>query len=206
MMDGLLYVSQATRPFSGPALSDLCLKAQQNNAELGLSGALVYLDGRFVQYIEGPPAEVARLYERVEEDDRHTIIRCIKREPQSERLFSNWSMQVLTQWSILGSGMRAMMFSPTLDYMASESLRTYERQLLGCWDRIAWITVKQLARVASGRTTKLGESRPDSVMAMPPQRDFQPAGRCADASPVRLRICDPDNANAEAPLKLLAVG
>lgn len=45
-----------------------------------------------MQYIEGPPRAIDRLYERIRADDRHRSIVTIHEEPVDARQFAGWSM------------------------------------------------------------------------------------------------------------------
>jgi Sensors of blue-light using FAD. len=45
----LVYVSSATRPFSREDLRVLLETCRKNNAELGVTGMLLYKDGNFMQ-------------------------------------------------------------------------------------------------------------------------------------------------------------
>ncbi len=49
----LVYVSSATRPFSGEDLRALLETCRKDNAELGVTGMLLYKDGNFMQVLEG---------------------------------------------------------------------------------------------------------------------------------------------------------
>src|SRR4028118_510447 len=67
----LVYVSSATRPFSGEDLHILLETCRKNNAELGVTGMLLYKDGNFMQVLEGDEGAVRGLYERIAADPRH---------------------------------------------------------------------------------------------------------------------------------------
>jgi hypothetical protein len=92
MLDTLVYVSCATRPFSAPALAVLLRESRERNARRGITGLLLYVGGNFMQAIEGEPDAVTALYERIEQDPRHHGIKTIVRLPIARRLFSAWSM------------------------------------------------------------------------------------------------------------------
>ncbi len=61
----LVYVSSATRPFSGEDLRALLATCRKNNAELGVTGMLLYKDGNFMQVLEGDEEAVRGLYEKI---------------------------------------------------------------------------------------------------------------------------------------------
>ena len=64
----LVYVSSATRPFSGEDLRVLLVTCRKDNTELGVKGMLLYKDGNFMQVLEGEEGAVRGLYERIAAD------------------------------------------------------------------------------------------------------------------------------------------
>jgi hypothetical protein len=53
---------------------------------------LLYLNGSFMQVLEGEEAAVDETYARILLDDRHTGAMLIEREPIDGRSFGRWSM------------------------------------------------------------------------------------------------------------------
>jgi hypothetical protein len=86
------YASAASAPFTGQALSDLLLRARRTNSSIGLTGMLLYHQESFFQVLEGPPAALERLYERICADQRHTKITKLIHEPIEQRSFAEWTM------------------------------------------------------------------------------------------------------------------
>ncbi|NBC11725.1 MAG: hypothetical protein GVY24_08370 [Planctomycetes bacterium] len=91
----LLYISQAATPMDSPALMDLLAQCHRNNRELGLTGLLMYSGGHFIQLLEGDPASVCQMYERIRRDRRHTNVRLLMQEPAHRRIFDRWRMGLL---------------------------------------------------------------------------------------------------------------
>lgn len=93
--DGLyaiVYVSQAARQLSLPELLQLQAQAQQRNQQEAVTGVLLYADGAFMQYLEGPAPGLARTYERIRPHPWHYGVIDLLREPIAEREFAGWSM------------------------------------------------------------------------------------------------------------------
>ena len=88
----LVYVSSATRPFSGEDLRVLLETCRKNNAELGVTGMLLYKDGNFMQALEGDEGAVRGLYERIAADPRHGGEITLQQDFAEGRQFSDWSM------------------------------------------------------------------------------------------------------------------
>lgn len=88
----LVYASVATQTFSEQQLTDLLTQSRANNERVGLTGMLLYAEGSFFQVLEGPPAAVDSLAQKIHSDPRHTNMIVIIREPIARRSFEEWSM------------------------------------------------------------------------------------------------------------------
>lgn len=75
------------------ALMRLTDQAAQLNQKLGLSGVLFYENQHFGQILEGPRAEVTKIWEKIQQDPRHHKVRLLKIEEIKERSFPAWSMR-----------------------------------------------------------------------------------------------------------------
>ena len=85
----LIYASAATSDLSDDALKALLQKARATNAELGVTGLLLYAGGDFIQILEGEPGIVDDLYQRIARDARHEHVTKILRESIPARSFSD---------------------------------------------------------------------------------------------------------------------
>jgi hypothetical protein len=88
----LVYVSSAVRPFSRPDLEDLLATSRKNNAELGITGMLLYKDGNFMQVLEGEEEPVRALYDKIGDDPRHRGEITLREGFAEGRQFPDWSM------------------------------------------------------------------------------------------------------------------
>ncbi|RVU02893.1 BLUF domain-containing protein [Mucilaginibacter limnophilus] len=96
----LLYVSKAVRPYTMAELDDLLEKSRIKNNAAEITGLLLYLCNerqesslcRFMQVLEGEPAPVERLYERIKQDTRHYHVTLVRKASIAVRSFGNWSM------------------------------------------------------------------------------------------------------------------
>jgi hypothetical protein len=91
-LHAIVYVSTAVRLLTPPELDELLAQARQRNAAAGVSGLLLYNDGNFMQYIEGPPGPLQEIYGSIERDPRHRGIIELMNEPVATREFEGWSM------------------------------------------------------------------------------------------------------------------
>jgi hypothetical protein len=88
----LIYASVATQEFGPEQLTYLLQQSREPNERASLTGMLLYSDGNFFQVLEGEPAEVDKLYKKLQQDKRHAQITLIIREPIVRRSFGSWSM------------------------------------------------------------------------------------------------------------------
>ena len=97
MLIRTIYVSRSTS--SMPLeIKQILLSSRKNNPVLGISGAMCFLDGIYLQHLEGEAVAVDALYKKIEKDPRHKDTRVLVHEPISQREYPQWSMALLT-WS-----------------------------------------------------------------------------------------------------------
>ena len=87
------YISKATQEMGVLALMRLTDQAAQLNQKLGLSGVPFYENQHFGQILEGPRAEVTKIWEKIQQDPRHHKVRLLKIEEIKERSFPAWSIR-----------------------------------------------------------------------------------------------------------------
>lgn len=91
-MHHIIYMSTARQPMTEVALQELLAQAQRGNARRGITGALVYGDGQFMQIMEGEQAVLEELYAHIGQDRRHTGLFKLADRPIQDRRFAEWSM------------------------------------------------------------------------------------------------------------------
>ena len=97
-MKYIVYVSQASRPFSEDQLTDLLLHSRERNTKDGISGLLIYRfnhdfnRGNFVQVLEGPDSSLENVWSRISKDKRHHTVVVVEEGCIATRMFENWSM------------------------------------------------------------------------------------------------------------------
>lgn len=89
----LVYRSAAAAPLGRTHMEDLLDQARTRNAAESLTGLLVYDQGRFVQWLEGPAANVERVWNSIRRDPRHAEIERLHTPWHPERLFPDWRMK-----------------------------------------------------------------------------------------------------------------
>jgi hypothetical protein len=90
----LTYRSRAVAPMSESDLYTLAQTAQARNRAEGITGVVIYDEGQFFQWLEGPEDGLARVWDSVSRDPRHTDIEVLGKEPTKTRFFGGWDMKV----------------------------------------------------------------------------------------------------------------
>lgn len=90
----LLYVSRATRPLADDELAALLRQARTFNRSAGLSGCLLYLNGHFMQMLEGKRAVLYALMDKIRADPRHDSLRIVIEGRARRRVFRDWGMML----------------------------------------------------------------------------------------------------------------
>jgi hypothetical protein len=88
----LIYASTALEHFGTEQLTDLLRQSREANERVNLTGMLLFSDGNFFQVLEGEPAAVDKLYEKLQQDKRHVQVTLIVKEAIASRSFGDWSM------------------------------------------------------------------------------------------------------------------
>jgi uncharacterized protein YaaQ len=94
MERSLLYVSRSLLDdvASDKEVETLVSKAQQRNAELAVTGALIFSSKGFAQVLEGTEEAIDALMESIKQDGRHTDIAIVHDRSIEKRDFKDWSM------------------------------------------------------------------------------------------------------------------
>lgn len=91
-MISLIYISNAVAFLPAAELDQILAASRRNNGRAGITGMLVYMDGSFIQALEGEEDVLDPLVARIAEDPRHRDFVVIARYPIAERQFPDWSM------------------------------------------------------------------------------------------------------------------
>ena len=90
-MRQLLYASNTSRDLSDDVLEDILAASRKNNVKVGITGLLLYIEGGFMQILEGDTSAVTETFDRISRDRRHwNSIVLLDRE--APRAFGEWSM------------------------------------------------------------------------------------------------------------------
>ncbi|RII94637.1 BLUF domain-containing protein [Clavibacter michiganensis] len=91
-MLSIVYSSNATGVFTDTDLAQLLQQSRASNADHGVTGLLVYRDGRFLQLLEGDKGAVRERMAVIANDTRHDQVRILLEEHVDARQFPDWTM------------------------------------------------------------------------------------------------------------------
>lgn len=89
----LFYTSRATTPATDDDLQRILAQADRNNPREQITGVLLFCEGRYVQALEGPRAQVSARYSRIANDPRHTDCVLLSLAPVHTRAWPDWAMR-----------------------------------------------------------------------------------------------------------------
>ena len=89
-----VYCSRAAEGVDDPEVDRIIEWSQRRNVERDITGVLVFGNGVFFQWVEGPPGQVENLIASLCGDPRHYDIVPLDRSVEKrERLYPNWEME-----------------------------------------------------------------------------------------------------------------
>lgn len=77
---------------SAAGIERLLTQSRMRNSRLGITGALLFNEGRFVQVLEGEQKPVLDVLKDILQDPRHTDIEVLPARVVPQRIFARWSM------------------------------------------------------------------------------------------------------------------
>lgn len=86
------YMSHQSRLMSDKDVEQLLFQIREKNKRLAITGLLLLIQGKFVQYIEGPEPEIKNVYESIKADPRHNELLLLDSGKIEQRQFQDWSM------------------------------------------------------------------------------------------------------------------
>ena len=74
--------------------SEIFRIASKNNVQAGITGALSYRNGHYIQVLEGEEVAVDRLFSKISNDPRHEEVTVLINQSIVKRSFSDWDMKL----------------------------------------------------------------------------------------------------------------
>lgn len=88
---GMAYCSRPTQ-FSFDQVDEILQVSHRNNERDALTGALIYDNRTFLQWLEGGEEEIRKAFGRISRDKRHSEIKLLTVRKLEARWFPDWSM------------------------------------------------------------------------------------------------------------------
>ena len=87
-----VYTSAAIQPMPKSKLYKILVDSRVNNKLADVTGLLVYVDGRFLQVLEGEQEVISALLEKISKDRRHKDVQVVYKTGIERRTFNAWLM------------------------------------------------------------------------------------------------------------------
>ena len=137
----LIYASRATARVDEAQLCQLADAAALHNLTRGITGALIYGNGLFLQQLEGGEPDVRGVFDRIARDPRHCDVLILFEEETRYRNFPRWGMASLDARSLdaeqqyrlvaLGRSLGALLPSDNVDEVARDLMLELSTRLRG---------------------------------------------------------------------------
>ncbi|GAB5500961.1 MAG: hypothetical protein PsegKO_32720 [Pseudohongiellaceae bacterium] len=93
-LETFVYCSRASEGVGALEVDRIIEFSQRRNKARDITGVLVFGNGIFFQWVEGPPAEVQSLIVSLRGDSRHyDVVELDRRVDRRERLYPRWEME-----------------------------------------------------------------------------------------------------------------
>ncbi len=90
----IAYRSRAVTQPTAADLERIVQQARERNRSEGVTGLLIYDQGSFFQWLEGPASGLARVWESINRDARHRDIEILREQTMPKRFFGDWDMRL----------------------------------------------------------------------------------------------------------------
>lgn len=106
----IIYSSESAIPMQSEDLEALLVHARRSNRANNITGALAYVDGYFLQILEGERESLKSLMDRICRDVRHEAVTILLADEVPAAAFGEWDMayvsaspQQVAQWVGVGT-------------------------------------------------------------------------------------------------------
>lgn len=89
----LIYTSRPIGEMKKGTLESIAEWSDKKNQKEGITGMLLGVKGRYLQYIESDSEKaVDNLFERIKRDERHEVVTLLLKGTIEKRIFNEWNM------------------------------------------------------------------------------------------------------------------
>ena len=134
-----IYTSTPRDPITLESIKKISAVSKENNPSRGVTGMLLGIDNKYLQYLEGDQEAVETLFSTIKNDPRHGQVTQWVKGFSDERIFSEWSMgswllsnQQLEQLSALAE-LKAFLDAPENSELQAKRFLGMMHDLLSTW-------------------------------------------------------------------------
>jgi len=169
------YTSRAHGDMDARAAEAMAARDALRNRRRAVSGALIYREGRFLQWLEGPAAQVCEVMATVQKDPRHADVTVLSAGWIGTRRFPLWSMRLANRPVANGAPAQAADAIPRGIPDAASAAREFDQAAIvyrsetldePCWTELAQSLLHPLAKGTEERLPDL----PEQVQGAPEAR------------------------------------
>jgi hypothetical protein len=88
----LIYASKPVK-FHDANIGNILQSSRKNNKENEITGALIFREDIYLQFLEGPEKKINESYKLIKTDNRHKDVFKIRENLTKRRLFTSWAMR-----------------------------------------------------------------------------------------------------------------
>ena len=135
-LSSLVYTSTASRPLAKSDLEHILVNARQRNLQEQVTGLLLFSEGKFMQYLEGPQIGVLKIFDLIKTSSLHEQIVEVSRQSIDRREYGDWSMAFLAD--VDPHALPSSTDAPLIQGLEAESTDTSSPahvQLSGFWKK-----------------------------------------------------------------------
>ncbi|EKC6208184.1 diguanylate phosphodiesterase [Cronobacter sakazakii] len=127
MLSTLIYRSRLKGDIDQASLQAIVRQAQTRNAQMQVSGILVFDGHQFLQVLEGPLHAVEALFERISQDERHDFVVELMRDYAPRRHFENVGMALFDLRNVKAHAvLKAVVKSSVVPFNLAREARVYQ--------------------------------------------------------------------------------
>ena len=95
----IIYSSESATPMQLDDLEEILEHARSSNGAKGITGALIYVEGVFLQILEGGKVSVEDLMAKISRDVRHDTVTVLQEGEIPSAIFTDWKMAYVSATS-----------------------------------------------------------------------------------------------------------
>ena len=135
----LIYTSTPRNTVTRESLDEITNISIANNAKANVTGMLLGIENKFLQFLEGDEKDVLEVYNRIKNDPRHKDVNLWVKGFADQRTFQSWSMgswlltnEELEKLEALNE-LKAFLNDPVNNNLQSKKFLTMMNGLLKTW-------------------------------------------------------------------------